>query len=76
LPQLSQLEVTQPSTFIAGSLDPVRTFVPGVDLYAAAGASCTDFHGSTIIDGKGHWIQQEAPAEVNRALLAFLGSLG
>ncbi|MDP7693617.1 MAG: alpha/beta hydrolase, partial [Vicinamibacterales bacterium] len=39
LPQLSQLEVTQPSTFIAGSLDPVRTFVPGVDLYAAAGAS-------------------------------------
>ena len=76
LPQLSTLQVTQPSTFIGGSLDPVRTFVQGVDLYAGAGANCTDFRGATIIEGEGHWIQQEAPDEVNRALLAFLGSLG
>ena len=76
LPQLSQLQVQQPSCFIAGSLDPVRTFVPGADLYAAAGASCTDFRGSTIIEGEGHWIQQEAPVEVNRALLSFLAGLG
>ena len=25
-----------------------------------------------IIDGAGHWIQQERPAEVNAALIAFL----
>lgn len=25
-----------------------------------------------IIDGAGHWIQQEKPAEVNAALIAFL----
>ena len=76
LPQLSQLQVHQPSTFIAGSLDPVRTFVPGVDLYAAPGVNCTDFRGSTIIDGKGHWIQQEAADDVTRALLEFLDQLG
>ena len=75
LPQLSQLQVHQPSGFIAGELDPVRTFVPGVDLYAGAGANCTDFRGSTIINGKGHWIQQEAPDEVTGALLAFLDEL-
>ncbi len=56
--------------------DPVRTSVPGVDTYAAPGTNCTDFRGSTLIDGKGHWIQQEAPGEVNSALLRFLGTLG
>jgi pimeloyl-ACP methyl ester carboxylesterase len=76
LPQLSQLQVHQPSCFIAGTLDPVRTFSPGFDMYAAPGANCTDFRGSTLIEGKGHWIQQEAPAEVNRALLSFLATLG
>jgi pimeloyl-ACP methyl ester carboxylesterase len=76
LPQLSQLQVHQPSCFIAGTLDPVRTFIPGFDMYAAPGANCTDFRGSTLIEGKGHWIQQEAPAEVNRALLSFLATLG
>ena len=75
LPQLAHLQVHQPSRFIAGSLDPVRTFVPGVDIYAGAGANCTDFRGSTIIEGKGHWIQQEAPDEVTRLLVGFLATL-
>ena len=72
LPELSELEVHQPSCFIGGSLDPVRTFVPRTDLYAAPEAYCTDFRSSTIIEGEGHWIQQEAPEEVNRPLLRFL----
>ena len=72
LPQLSELEVHQPSCFIGGALDPVRTFVPGTDLYAAPEAHCTDFRSSTVIEGEGHWIQQEAPEEVNRLLLRFL----
>lgn len=76
LPQLSLLQVHQPSCFIAGTLDPVRTFIPGVDLYATPEANCTDFRGSTLIEGKGHWIQQEAPGDVNRALLSFLKTLG
>jgi pimeloyl-ACP methyl ester carboxylesterase len=29
-----------------------------------------------IIEGAGHWIQQERPAEVNAALIAFLKEVG
>jgi pimeloyl-ACP methyl ester carboxylesterase len=67
--------VTQPSCFIAGERDPVRAFIPGSDGYADPGAACTDFRGSTIIPGAGHWVHQESPAETNAALLAFLQSL-
>lgn len=76
LPQLSELTVDQPSCFIAGALDFVRFFVPGMDLFDNPGMHCTDFRGATLIDGKGHWIQQEAPELVNRALLDFLAGLG
>ena len=67
--------VSQPSCFIAGSRDPVRAFIPGSDGYADPGSGCTDFRGSTIIEGAGHWVHQERPAEVNAALTAFLESL-
>jgi pimeloyl-ACP methyl ester carboxylesterase len=67
--------VTQPACFIAGALDPVRTFVPGVDAYAKAGTHCQDFRGSTILPDIGHWVQQEAPAATNEALADFLAGL-
>ena len=67
--------VTQPSRFIAGERDPVRAFIPDIDSYADPGAACTDFRGSTIVPGAGHWVHQERPAETNAALLAFLQSL-
>jgi len=67
--------VTQPSRFIAGERDPVRAFIPGTDAYADPGAACTDFRGSTIVPGAGHWVHRERPAETNAALLAFLQSL-
>ena len=67
--------VTQPSYFIAGERDPVRSFIPGTDLYANPGLACTDFRGSVILPGIGHWVQQEAPAETNAALQGFLNDL-
>lgn len=67
--------VTQPAAFIAGTLDPVRRFVPGRDLYASAGDACDDFRGTTLIEGAGHWVQQEAPEAVNAALGEFLDGL-
>ena len=67
--------VDQPSCFIAGELDPVRAMIPGVDAYADPGAACTDFRGNTLVGGAGHWVQQEAPDKVNRALDAFLESI-
>lgn len=67
--------VDQPSCFIGGALDPVRAMFPGADVFADPGSACTDFRGTTIVDGAGHWVQQEAPDAVNAALDVFLDSL-
>jgi pimeloyl-ACP methyl ester carboxylesterase len=70
-PQLEGVQVTIPSAFITGSADPVNVMSPSaiMDGYAL------DHRGNTIVEGAGHWVQQEAPDEVNAALLTFLGSL-
>jgi epoxide hydrolase A/B len=75
LAEFADKPVTQPSYFVAGERDAVRAFVPGMDLYANPGAGCTDFRGSVILPGIGHWVQQEAPAETNVALERFLAGL-
>ena len=72
---LAGQSVTQPSFFIGGERDAVRSFVPGMDLYAHPGMACTDFRGAVILPGIGHWVQQEAPAETNAALATFLEQL-
>jgi pimeloyl-ACP methyl ester carboxylesterase len=62
-----------PTGFITGALDPVNFMMPGaIEEMAAA---LPDFRGATVVDGAGHWVQQERPAETNTALLAFLTSL-
>jgi pimeloyl-ACP methyl ester carboxylesterase len=35
----------------------------------------TDHRGDHLVEGAGHWVQQENPAEVNAALIAFLDQL-
>ncbi len=69
-------QLQQPTAFVAGELDGVRNFVPDLDLFDFAPVFCTDFRGSTIIPGVGHWVQQEAPAATNAALDAFVNALG
>jgi pimeloyl-ACP methyl ester carboxylesterase len=64
--------IDQPALFITGSRDPVRAFMP----HEAMTGSVTDLRGIVIIEGAGHWVQQERPDEVNAALLDFFGSLG
>jgi pimeloyl-ACP methyl ester carboxylesterase len=34
-----------------------------------------DFRGATVVEGAGHWVQQERPDETNAALLQFLASV-
>lgn len=75
LPDYGVKAISQPSAFIAGALDPVRTFVPGRDAYESAGELLGDLRALTIIEGAGHWIQQERPRQVTSALLAFLKGL-
>jgi pimeloyl-ACP methyl ester carboxylesterase len=70
-PQLAGAHITMPSLFIGGTADPVLIMTP-----PNVGAAFLDDHrGDVLIDGAGHWVQQESPAAVNSALLDFLASL-
>ena len=62
-----------PTGFITGSLDPVNLMMPGAA--EAMAEALPDFRGSTVVEGTGHWVQQEKPAETNAALLSFLSSV-
>ncbi len=65
--------VTMPSGFICGADDPVRQMdVNGIERMQA---TLPDFRGGTLLDGAGHWTQQEAPQAFNAALLAFLADV-
>lgn len=75
LPKMGTRPIAQPSCFIAGARNVVRGFVPGHDLYDDVASHCSDLRVSRIIPGAGHWVQQEAPREVNESLLGFLASL-
>jgi pimeloyl-ACP methyl ester carboxylesterase len=69
--QLTDAHVTVPSLFIAGRADPVLVMAP-----PELGRAWLDHHhGDVLIDGAGHWVQQEVPEPVNEALLAFLAGL-
>lgn len=65
-------KIAQPSLFIAGSEDSVITGLIGKKRVGDMERVVTDLRGKIIIEGAGHWIQQERPAEVNAALIAFL----
>lgn len=75
IPELGERLVEQPSMFLAGSKDPVLRFVPGVSLFDVAGPLYKDLRMKRLVEGAGHWVQQEAPAETNAALLEFLRGL-
>jgi pimeloyl-ACP methyl ester carboxylesterase len=60
-----------PACFIAGHSDWGAWQTPGA-LQRMQDNACTRFRGGHWIDGAGHWVQQEQPAEVARLLLAFL----
>nr|WP_188607907.1 alpha/beta hydrolase [Chelatococcus reniformis] len=62
-----------PALFITGSRDPVRGFAGAAE--RALAEFVPDLRGSVVIEGAGHWVQQEAAAEVNEALLGFLKGL-
>jgi pimeloyl-ACP methyl ester carboxylesterase len=72
LPELSERKIEQPALFIAGTRDPVLSFMPGLNLADLMDRFYTDLRGKVLIEGAGHWVQQERPAEVNDAILRFL----
>ena len=65
-------KITPPALFIAGTRDAVIASPIGRGAVATLADSVADLRGTVLIEGGGHWIQQERPAEVNAALLNFL----
>jgi pimeloyl-ACP methyl ester carboxylesterase len=60
-----------PSCFIAGARDWGVRQKPG-DLERMQDVACTKMLGCNLVDGAGHWVQQERPEEVSKLLLSFL----
>ncbi|HEY3678525.1 MAG TPA: alpha/beta hydrolase [Bradyrhizobium sp.] len=59
-----------PSAFIAGKQDWGTYQRPGV-FEAMQTTACSNMIGCHLIEGAGHWVQQEQPTEVSRLLLQF-----
>src|SRR5271170_4374750 len=67
----SSRTIDVPSCFIAGKQDWGTYQRPGV-FEAMQRTACTNMISCHLVEGAGHWVQQEQPAEVSRLLLGFL----
>jgi pimeloyl-ACP methyl ester carboxylesterase len=68
---VAERRVQAPAMFLTGELDPVRRFMPA----EAMTGWVLDMRSEVVVPGAGHWVQQQAPEEVNAALLDFLAEL-
>ena len=66
--------IEQPSLFIGGTAD-LATRLVGKDPIAAMESLLPDLRGAHLLEGCGHWTQQERPQECNELLLEFFASL-
>jgi pimeloyl-ACP methyl ester carboxylesterase len=71
LETFSGRSIDVPSCFISGRQDWGTYQRPGV-FEAMQSTACTRMLGVHLVDGAGHWVQQEQPAQVTRLLLQFL----
>ncbi|WP_072391663.1 alpha/beta hydrolase [Hyphomicrobium sp. CS1BSMeth3] len=74
LPELELLSgrtIDTPSCFIAGRSDWGIYQVPGA-IERMQNEACTRMSAVHLIEGAGHWVQQERPTETARHILAFL----
>ncbi len=65
--------IDQPSMFIGGKSDWGVYQTPGA-LERMQKVACTRMTGVHLVDGAGHWVQQEQPDTTARLLLEFLKS--
>jgi pimeloyl-ACP methyl ester carboxylesterase len=70
LEALDGATIPQPSLFIGGERDPSTTWL--ADAIAAHPRTLPGLASQHILEGAGHWLQQERPEEVNRLLLDWL----
>ncbi|CAM3166632.1 epoxide hydrolase [Mycobacterium intermedium] len=65
---LADATISVPCLFIGGTGDPVLSFTPR----DRAARVITGPYREVMIEGAGHWLQQERPDEINAALLEYL----
>jgi pimeloyl-ACP methyl ester carboxylesterase len=75
LETFSGRSIDVPSCFISGKQDWGTYQRPGV-FEAMQSTACTRMLGCHLIEGAGHWVQQEQPEQVSRLLLEFLKPAG
>ena len=68
-------KITQPALFIGGNRDLAFNMLGRGDPVAIMREYVTDLRGADVLDGCGHWTQQERPAAVNARLIGWLKSL-
>ncbi len=68
---LAGAKVAPPALFVGGSADVVLLMTPP----AIAEGWLDDHRGNVLVDGAGHWVQQEKPEEVNAALVDFIDAV-
>ncbi|MEA2931085.1 MAG: hypothetical protein QOG38_3513 [Hyphomicrobiales bacterium] len=64
-------KITQPALFIAGTNDAVITGSMGQRALDEMGNVVPKLERKILLEGAGHWIQQERPDDVNAALIEF-----
>jgi pimeloyl-ACP methyl ester carboxylesterase len=67
-------KIAVPALFIAGTRDGVIASPMGRSHLEQLADGVPKLRDKVLIDGGGHWIQQERPAEVSAALLRFLAA--
>lgn len=73
LADLADRPLTVPAMYLGAQYD-VGTWW-GEEAVARAGERIPNFMGARILEGAGHWLQQEKPAETNDVILEFLRAL-
>jgi pimeloyl-ACP methyl ester carboxylesterase len=66
--------IAQPAMFIAGAQDWGIHQNPGA-IERMNGTACTDMLGVHLLEGAGHWVQQEQAEKTAALLLQFLGGI-
>ena len=68
-------KITVPALYVAGDRDVVVTFPGAEQTLANLQNAVPQLRKRIMLPGCGHWTQQERAAEVNSAMIGFLGSL-
>jgi pimeloyl-ACP methyl ester carboxylesterase len=68
---VAERKITTPALFLTGERDPVRRFMPA----AVMDGWVTDLRVNAVIEGAGHWVQQQSPDQVNELLLGWLADV-